>query len=89
MHLRSPRVNRKVRTAVSVGVVAVFLGVYLWKLYTGQPVRAVTYGVVVAFAIAAGYGIWGNLFGKAVEDAKEMTGQESSDDGGDEDTEGT
>lgn len=88
MRLGRPKVNAKVRTGVSVLLVLVFVGMWAWKTYTGQPINPVTYAVVLAFAIAAGYGIWGEMFGTALEEAQSLQdsgGSGSEGDGGDSD----
>ena len=79
---RFPTVSKKVRTAVAVAIVASIVGVWLWRVATGQSPNVVLFGVVLIYAIAAGYTVFGKqVFDDAVETANDVQGEGGADAG--------
>lgn len=70
-----PRINRTVRTIVAVSIVAAVVGVWLWKTITGQATNPITFALVIVYAVAGGYVVFGpRVFDDAVETAQEIQG---------------
>lgn len=79
---RFPTVSENVRTAVAVAIVASIVGVWLWRTLRGESPNVVLFGVVLIYAIAAGYTVFGKqVFDDAVDTANEVKGEGDGDSG--------
>lgn len=87
-----PRPNRTVRTLVSVVIIGVFLAMWVYRTYLEKSVNPITYAVVVLYALASGYAVFGKrVMTDAVEtyetvkgdgdEPSEPTESDASDDG--------
>jgi hypothetical protein len=80
---RFPTVGEKVRTAVAVALVASIVGVWLWRTVRGESPNVVLFGVVLIYAISAGYTVFGKqVFDDAVDTANEVKGEDDGENGG-------
>jgi hypothetical protein len=66
---------KSVRIAVGGLILLSFVGLFGFKLFEGQRVDTLWQIVLVAIVFASGYAVFGEEFGKGIEQAKEVASE--------------